>query len=110
MPVIITELSSLEIAVESMRIGAHDFIVKPVNIDELRKNIGNIMLEREDLKKGKEKLPDILKIVQASDSDDMVVVVASQETANPSFLSRLGFLKPIITLFKLFKKYFWDID
>jgi DNA-binding response OmpR family regulator len=110
-PVIITGLSSLEIAVESMRIGAHDFLVKPVNIDELKKNIKSIISEREDLKKGKASLGEVMKQLQVVESD--MVVVASQETENPGFLTRLsklGVLRPFIAVFKLFKKYFWEID
>jgi DNA-binding NtrC family response regulator len=107
-PIMITGLSSLETAVESMRIGVHDFIVKPINIDEIKKNIASIIVEREDLKRGKENLEEIMKVIQTS--ENVMVAVTLQETPKTNIILRLGFLRPLIALFKLFKKYFWEID
>jgi DNA-binding NtrC family response regulator len=83
-PVIITGSSSIEIAVEAMRIGAHDYLLKPVNMDDLLKVLAGILREREEFRKGKTNLdqivhkignemePDIVRVVLASDRADSI--------------------------------------
>src|SRR3989339_435082 len=53
-PVMITGTSSMELAIESMKIGMQDFLVKPINPDELKKVIIRIIWDRDRLKAGKE--------------------------------------------------------
>jgi DNA-binding NtrC family response regulator len=60
-PIIITATSSIETAVESMRIGAHDYLIKPIDMDELKKHLFLVLMEREEFKKGKQRFQDILE-------------------------------------------------
>lgn len=54
-PVMVSASRSLEIAVEGMRLGAHDYLVKPVDPEELKRTLQKIMLEREKINQGKSK-------------------------------------------------------
>lgn len=106
-PVLATGYSSLEVAVESMRIGAHDYIVKPINIDDLKKNIESIVLERDELQKGKKNLQDIVKRIEII--DEGIITVARQDELqikNPAFSSLVN---PFANAVRQLKRYFWDI-
>lgn len=74
-PVIVTGCSSIEIAVEGMRAGTHDYMIKPVNIDELKKNIETILKEREELRQGKARFPDVIKTLRRSDDMQLLTIV-----------------------------------
>jgi DNA-binding NtrC family response regulator len=106
-PILATGFSSLEVAVESMRIGAHDYMVKPVNIDELKKNIENIVIERDELTKGKKNLSDIVKRIEAVDEGIMVVVRQDSSGREKSALGNLA--NPFVSVVKQLKRYFWDV-
>jgi DNA-binding NtrC family response regulator len=62
-PLIITGTSSIETAVESMRIGAHDYLIKPVDMDELKKHLFLVLMEREEFKKNKQRFQDIFDTI-----------------------------------------------
>jgi len=106
-PVVVTGFSSLEIAVESMRIGAHDYVVKPINIDELKKNIESIVLEHEALTKGRENLPVIVKRLEIIEAG--TIIVARQNTREKRNSAFSNLINPFIIVAKQMKRYFWDI-
>jgi len=60
-PILITCLNSVEIAIKGMRNGIHDYLVKPINFTELKKVINNILEERERFKNHKEKYQKLIK-------------------------------------------------
>jgi two-component system, NtrC family, response regulator AtoC len=62
-PIVITGTNSMDIAVESMRLGVHDFLIKPIDPDELIKNLSHILEEREEYRKGKKKFHEVLEIL-----------------------------------------------
>jgi len=106
---IITGFSSLEIAIESMRIGAHDYIVKPINVDELKKNIEAILAERESLKKGMGMLQEVVKRLEMSE-EDIAVTAGDFSDDEKGLVSGRGIFGPVIRAFKNLKTFFWDID
>jgi len=108
-PMVVTGFGSLEIAVESMRIGAHEYIVKPINIDELKKSIESIIIERENLQKGREKLVRVIKDIAMPETDAIVIATAVVADES-SFIAKIGILRPFVAVFKSFKAFFWDID
>ena len=55
-PVLITGVSSMDLAFDGMRLGVHDYLVKPIDYDELKKIIKSILDERKHFNKGKERL------------------------------------------------------
>jgi len=108
MPIVITGFGSLEIAVESMRIGAHDYMVKPINIEDLKKNIESIIVEREDLKRGRANLDQVIKKIE--NPDENVIVIATPKDADEQNTSTKGILRIVTMVYKYFKTFFWDID
>jgi two-component system response regulator HydG len=78
-PVIVTGCISIEIAVESMRCGTHDYLIKPVNIDELKKNLLNILDERAEIKEGKQKFQQAIQKLQFSDANAVVRLLADNK-------------------------------
>ncbi|MBN2407202.1 MAG: PEGA domain-containing protein [Elusimicrobia bacterium] len=59
-PILITGTRSMELALEGMRMGVHDYLVKPIDYEELKKVIGEIIEERSKFEKGKEKLKEVM--------------------------------------------------
>jgi len=106
-PILVTGFSSLEVAVESMRIGAHDYMVKPINIDELNKNIKSIVLEREELTRGKKNLSEVVKRLEII--DEGTIIVAKGETRDKKNTAFSILINPLVNTVKQMKRYFWDI-
>lgn len=75
-PVIVTGCSSIEIAVEGMRAGTHDYMIKPVNIDELKKNLETILKERDELRQGKARFADVIKTLRRADDMQLIKIVS----------------------------------
>jgi DNA-binding NtrC family response regulator len=74
-PIIVTGCISIEIAVESMRVGTHDYLVKPLNIEELKKTLKNILEEKEEMRKGKEKFQQIVQNLHEIDENGIEVII-----------------------------------
>ncbi|MFW6172838.1 MAG: PEGA domain-containing protein, partial [Elusimicrobiota bacterium] len=55
-PILISGERSMEVALKGMRLGVHDYLVKPLDYDELRKIIKDILVEREQLRRGRKRL------------------------------------------------------
>lgn len=96
-PLIVTGCTSLEIALEGMRVGAHDYLVKPVNLDELKKNLTGILAEREVFVKGKAKFQQVIKDVAPADEKAIERIIdEAGETAGSSG----GLMHKVAALFK----------
>jgi len=108
-PVVITGFGSLEVAVESMRIGAHDYIVKPINTEELKKNIENIIIERDELLRGRGNVADITKKIEAV-NEEMIIAALSTASEEAGIAAPKGFQIPGASFVRYLKRYFWDID
>jgi len=98
-PVIITGSSSIEIAVEAMRIGAHDYLLKPLNMDDLQKVLSSILHEREEFRKGKLNLEQVIKSVSDDKEPDISTVVCSSDYSS-SGKARKDYLKPVVLVLK----------
>ena len=76
--VIITGHSDLEGAIEALRLGAADYILKPVNVDSLRFRLGRIMEERR-VREAKERADAVFRnLVEAAEC--MIVILRSDHT------------------------------
>jgi DNA-binding NtrC family response regulator len=76
--IMISSFTSLEIAVEIMKAGAHDYLIKPVNVDELKKCINNILKERELAEKGKLWFKEVIlrqQEINPSDEGEIIKIV-----------------------------------
>jgi hypothetical protein len=82
-------------------------MVKPVNIDELNKNIDTIIMERDELAKGRKNLPDVVKRLEVVDEG---IIIAVRQDDLHSRSSALGTVaSPFVNIVKQLKRYFWDI-
>lgn len=96
-PLIVTGCSSLEIALEGMRAGAHDYLVKPVGLDELKKNLEGILQEREVFLKGKTRFQEVIKEIKPADEKAIERII--DETGQAAGSSG-GFMHKFMALFK----------
>lgn len=97
-PVVITGSSSIEIAVEAMRIGAHDYLLKPLNLDDLIELLSSILQEREECRKGKQNLEQVLKQIGNEQEERMTSVVLSADHATIQ-KRKVSILAPVKQIF-----------
>ena len=110
MPVFVTAHSSVEVAVESMKIGAYDYMAKPLNIPNLVKTIYKIMEDKDVLFKSRKKLSELVSTnsIEYSYSDDKISIISTPDTnvlADGSV--KTGFFKKIKNFFISIKNYYW---
>lgn len=79
-PMVITGSSSIEIAIESIKIGAYDYVVKPLDIESLLKTIITMLDERNKLFEGRNNLQTIISDINNIDllgSDWNINIIAT---------------------------------
>ena len=108
-PMVITGYSSVETAVDAMRMGAYDYLLKPVDIEALVVEINTILKERDTFRRGKERLHESV-INSLKPIDDMdPVVLASKDSLRP--FGKEGMFKKIISIPGMFlrkiKEFYW---
>jgi DNA-binding NtrC family response regulator len=81
-PIIITGSSSIEIAVNAMHLGAHDYLMKPVNLDDLLKILENILVEREALRNGKKNVQQVLDKIGSIQDTGIEIIISPSGTAS----------------------------
>ncbi len=106
LPVIIMSgHGTVEMAVKAIKLGAHDFIEKPLSIDELLISLQNAIkmdtldraarayresvLESEEFIGVSKKARDILKLVDAASSTDVPVLIVGENGTGKSLIARL---------------------
>lgn len=98
--IVVTGYSSVETAVDAMRMGAYDYLLKPIDIDALVTEINIILKEREAYHKGKDRLHESAIRSLRPSEDDEVVVLASKDSLVPS--DKESILKKIVSIPGLF--------
>jgi len=105
--IVITGYSAVETAVDSMRMGAYDYLLKPVDIDALVIEIKTIMQEMAVLNEGKRKA-DVVSAGLTIPKDD-IKVLASRDSLVPSGregVAKKFFLLPV-TFFRKIVEFYW---
>jgi DNA-binding NtrC family response regulator len=107
-PIVCTGYSSIELAVDSMRIGAYDYIVKPIKIDSLVKTITELLKDKELLLNGKKQLVAMVNegFKYTYDTNDEVTVVLAPDT-NVLLDKKSSFFGKVKGFFGAIKKYYW---
>ncbi|MCL2144127.1 MAG: response regulator [Endomicrobia bacterium] len=95
-PIVITGYSSVETAVDAMRMGAYDYLLKPVDIEALVAEINVILKERDTFRRGKERLHESVINLLVPVNDVETVVLASKDSLRP--FGKEGILKKIISI------------
>jgi len=112
MPLVVTAHSSVEIAVESLKMGAYDYMTKPLNIPNLIKTISTMIKDKETAIYSRKKLVDLqskqgIKYT-ASSADEQVSIIT---TPNPDMLisaeTKLSFSKKVKKFILAVKNFYW---
>lgn len=108
-PIVVTGYSSIELAVDSMRIGAYDYIVKPIKIESLIKTIESLIVDKKTLIDGKKKLVimvnDNFKYMYENDDDVTIIVTPNTEVLVEK---KKSFFDIIKSIFVAIRKYYWS--
>ena len=107
-PIVCTGYSSVELAVDSMRTGAYDYIVKPIKMDMLVKSIKELLSDKELLINGKKKLVMMVNdnFKYKYDNENELTVVLTPDT-NILEEKKNSLVDKIKVVFGAIKKYYW---
>ena len=111
-PVIISGVRASEIAFEGMRLGVHDYVVKPANPEELLKIIETIILERDRFLQGKARLKEIVSKINFSNETEIVTAVkeiSKKFAPMPAYRGMKAVVFTPVRFFVFLKRFFWDI-
>ena len=110
MSLVVTAHSSVEIAVEALRMGAYDYITKPLNIPALIKTISTMIEERDVAIASRKKLIELQSKggITYKYNDELVSVIT---TPNPDMLvtgeAKVGFAKKVKRAVEAVKNFYW---
>lgn len=110
MSLVVTAHSSVEIAVEALRMGAYDYITKPLNIPALTKTISTMIKERDIAIASRKKLVELQSKggITYKFNDELVSVIT---TPNPDMLvtgeAKVGFITKIKRAVAAVKNFYW---
>ncbi len=112
MPLVVTAHSSVEIAVESLKMGAYDYMTKPLNIPNLIKTISTMIQDKETAISSRKKLVELQSkqgiTYTASSGDEHVSIIT---TPNPDMLvsaeTKISFGKKVKKFILAVKNFYW---
>ena len=108
-PIVVTAYNSVEIAIDSLKNGAYEYIVKPIDIPVLSKIIHKIREDMKNLLQSKQILKDIVVNNSVNYLIDKEVVVIT--APNTGVLSgdghKFNLLKYFFSFFRCIKNYYW---
>ena len=110
MTLVVTAHSSIEIAVEAMRIGSYDYMSKPLDISNLINTIHKILNDKKELHNSRQMLSEMIerKDIDYISSDEKVsIITASDPNILAGKKSKSSFLKNIKRFFVGIKNYYW---
>ena len=110
MTLVVTAHTSVEIAVEALKMGAYDYMAKPLDIPNLIQIIYKILKDKKDLYNSRQILSEMMakKIFDYKFNDEKVAIITAPD---PNILadgkSKGGLLKSIKKFFVGLKNYYW---
>lgn len=110
-PVVVTAYSSVEIAIEAMKMGAYDYMSKPLDIPALLKTISKIMEYKNTLFNSKKTLTEFVtsgKITYSTENNKIMIIA----TPDTNVLvekkdTKQFFVEKIKNVFAAIKNYYW---
>ena len=78
-PIMITGISSLDVALEGMKLGVHDYMVKSINVEELITSIETILKERSEFQSKKANIAQAMKELNVKDTMAIVDIFNKDE-------------------------------
>ena len=110
MTLVVTAHTSVEIAVDAMRIGAYDYMSKPLDIANLINTIYKIINDKKNLYTSKQMLSEMVtkKTVDYLFNDEKIsIITAPNSNILEEGKSKGGFFKSIKKFFVGIKNYYW---
>lgn len=110
MTLVVTAHTSVEIAVDAMRMGAYDYMSKPLDIENLVNTIYKIINDKKDLYTSKQMLSEMVtkKSVDYLFNDEQVsIITAPNSDILAEGKSKGSFFKSIKKFFAGIKNYYW---
>lgn len=110
MSLVVTAHTSVEIAVEAMKMGAYDYMAKPLNIPNLINTIYKILNDKKNLYDTRQKVTEMVtkRSVDYLLNDEKIAVITAP---NPNVLlegkSKGSFIKSVKKFFVGVKNYYW---
>ena len=110
MTLVVTAHTSVEIAVEAMKMGAYDYMAKPLDIDNLITTIYKILNDKRDLYDSRQKVTEMVtkKSVDYLFNDEKISIITAP---NPNILvegrNSGSFFKSIKKFLVGLKNYYW---
>ena len=107
MPLVVTAYYSVETAIESIKMGAYDYVIKPLDIDSLVNTIKNMLEDRKRFVAGKTYLEKNIDTIEQK-FDDEQVLVGSQIDPSFKYTEKKKSSFNFKSLIKLIKNYYWS--
>lgn len=107
-PIVCTGYSSVELAVDSMRTGAYDYIIKPIKMESLLNSIKELLLDKELLSNGKKKLVMMVNdnFKYKYDNENEATIILTPDT-NVLVEKKNSLIDKVKVAFGMIKKYYW---
>ena len=107
-PIVCTGYSSVELAVDSMRTGAYDYIIKPIKMESVLNSIKELLSDKEQLFNGKKKLAMMINdnFKYKYDNENEATVILTPDT-NVLVEKKSSLIDKVKVVFGMIKKYYW---
>ena len=104
---VVTAYSSVETAIESIKMGAYDYVIKPLDIAALIHTMQNMLEDRKQFLAGKQYLEKNIDNVEQKFDDEQVLIGSRiDKTLNIYIKEKKAFT--LKNLFKSIKNYYWS--
>lgn len=109
-PIVCTGYSSIEIAVNSMKMGAYDYMIKPIKVDMLIKSIEDLLKDKDAMVAGKKKLVEMLdsgdfKYKYSKDNEISIILAPNTDILLDT--NKIDISNKLKSFFGAVKKYYW---
>lgn len=107
MTLVVTAYSSVETAIESIKMGAYDYVIKPLDIATLIHTMQNMLEDRKQFLAGRDYLEkNVDSIEQQFDDEQILVGSKIDKSLNISVKKKKAF--NLKNLFQSIKNYYWS--
>jgi len=107
MTLVVTAYSSVETAIESIKMGAYDYVIKPLDIAVLIHTMQNMLEDRKQFLAGKEYLEKNVDSIEQKFDDEQTLVGSKIDKSLNIFVEEKKAFN-LKDLFKTIKNYYWS--
>jgi len=107
MTLVVTAYSSVETAIESIKMGAFDYVIKPLDISALVHTMQNMLEDRKQFLAGKEYLEKNVDGIEQKFDDEQILIGSKIDTSLNLFVEKKKTFN-LKNIFKSIKNYYWS--